>query len=226
MKADAGWDGHPLAARMAAALTNYDLPQKTKDILAAATDGHVSQSKILGTLIEAWYPDPIDLVLCTRVAALIERLQCREQAPPDLVRSAAQLMLNEVRMHSPIFAWLLVRTWMGGWPTAQRTQKGTIGCVFSCAPVAVDAVPDALFCPTACLALSRARKEPYRNDVVGSCVGLGSCSPGWTLMNMTLSAQLTHMYLKGHVTPSSSYEGGRLAEALAQSAVRHLSRLR
>lgn len=77
MKADAGWDGHPLAARMAAASTNYDLPQKKKDILAAATDGHVSQSKILGTLIEARYPDPIDLVLCTRVAALIERLQCR-----------------------------------------------------------------------------------------------------------------------------------------------------
>lgn len=44
---------------------------------------------------------------------------------------------------------------------------------------------------------------------------------------MVFAAQLVHMYLKGHVTPSSSQAAGlQLAEALAQSAVRHLGRLR
>lgn len=142
------------------------------------------------------------------------------------LRIASQLMIAELRKHSPIFAWLLIRTWTASWPTAQRTQKGMVGCVFSCAPPAVDALLHALFCPTACRALSEARKEPLRCHP-GSCIGLGSRAPGWTFLNMSFAAQLADMYLKGHVTPSSAFEDGRgLAEALALSAVRHIGRLR
>lgn len=46
MKHDAGWGGPPLAARMAAALTDEDLPQAAKDHMLAATDGYVSHAKI------------------------------------------------------------------------------------------------------------------------------------------------------------------------------------
>lgn len=44
-----------LAARIAAALMNNDLPQKTKDLLAAVEDGRVSQAKVLDSLIKAGY---------------------------------------------------------------------------------------------------------------------------------------------------------------------------
>lgn len=113
LKADAGWDAPPpLLASMAAALTDEAFPQKTKDILVAASDGHVSQAKLLEKLIEARYPDTIDSVLCRRVAALIARLHCSERFPQDTIAAAAQLMIDELRRHPPIFAWLLVRTWV------------------------------------------------------------------------------------------------------------------
>lgn len=174
-------------AIVAAALVSHDFPQATKDILAAAEDGRISQAKVLNALIEARYPDSLEDVLSSRVVTLVERLTCGGAANLGEVRAAVQLMIAELRKHSPIYSWLLIRTWTASWPTAQRTQKGAMGCIFSCAPPAVDALPHALFCPTACRALSEARKQPPRSDL-GSCIGRGSRAPGWTTCLSPLSS--------------------------------------
>lgn len=217
MKPDVGW--------MSAALALDDLPVKTRDIINSAENGYLSQAKVLEPLIESRSPASLEEVLSARVISLMEKLQQAGMARADEPHAATRSMLTELRRHSPIYAWLLLRTWTTSWPTSQRTQQGIVGCILACPPPAIDSMPHALFCPMACKALARARGVPFRCDPWS--IGLGSQMPGRTSLNMSFAAMLTHVYLKGQVSPCRSFrEGLRQANILAPSAVRHIGRLR
>lgn len=226
MKHDVEWDGPPLAARIAAALVDDDLPCAAQDILATSDGGHIPQAKMMRVLIQERYSDSIAVVFTRRAALLLEKLHHSGRFPLGALGSAVEHTPCRLRCRSPIFIWLPIRTWTNSWPTAQRTQKGAVGCIFACAPPALDALPHVAFCPVACAALARTRGEHVRDDL-HSCLGLGTATPGWTESNLMFASQLALMYLKAHKAPSTSaVEGRRIAGAMAAGAVRHLGRLR
>lgn len=111
--------------------------------------------------------------------------------------------MSRAKTCSPTHGTALCRTWLGGWATSHRTQRGLKPCHFGCfAPAAHDALPHLLSCPVlwgaieAATGLAPAPTFRARAGLTSSAAirpGRGkSALPPSTVLLLTLTCDVYH----------------------------------
>lgn len=119
--------------------------------------------------------------------------------------TSAQLLaaMESVRNCSRAHGAALCRTWLGGWATSHRTQRGWKPCPFGCfAPAANDALPHLMGCPVLWGAVSsavgitpapsyRRRAGLIGSDAIRSGRGTATAPPASVLL-LTIATDVYH----------------------------------
>lgn len=215
MRPEPGWDGPSLATRLIMATRDSELPNDVRATLDQDPTPPHLQATLLRQLTKARYPENVITALRRRVAPLIARLAPLNCPPQHDIQSMIEDVIREIRSRSPIYTWLVIRTWCGAWSTRHRLQQGQHGCVFGCPPPCMDDFYHAARCPIAGRAIDEVRGERTNASECRLRVRHGRL------------AQLTYMYHKavGGVITSVG-EGRQTARAAARAAVAHLQHLR
>lgn len=108
---------------MRASVLDTNLPKDTVRLLTLEDAGRATQAQILAILVKGRYPTPLLTVAVQKVRILLKRLHLDEKFLGETVERAAAATFGCRRRRSPIFSWLLMRTWNSSWPTAHRMQK-------------------------------------------------------------------------------------------------------